>query len=80
MGLSVYHVLTTSRKASQSKRLLDEEVSLDLSRLTTTLNRLERSIQTGINTLPDPSPGKLEHGHSERTQGLTGKQQTDKGD
>ncbi|GJS64478.1 hypothetical protein Tco_0679042 [Tanacetum coccineum] len=27
----------------------DAEFSLDLSRLTTTLNRLERSIQTGIN-------------------------------
>ncbi|GKD17635.1 hypothetical protein Tco_1206793 [Tanacetum coccineum] len=55
--LSMHHVVTMKHWLFQSKRLLvfkklklkKHEVSLDLSRLTTTLNRLERSIQTGIN-------------------------------
>ncbi|GJY60490.1 reverse transcriptase domain-containing protein, partial [Tanacetum coccineum] len=55
--LSMHHVVTMKHWLFQSKRLLvfkklklkKHEVSLDLSRLATTLNRLERSIQTGIN-------------------------------
>ncbi|GJU13089.1 hypothetical protein Tco_1135485 [Tanacetum coccineum] len=54
--LSMHHVVTMKHWLFQSKWLLvfkklklkKHEVSLDLSRLATTLNRLERSIQTGI--------------------------------
>ncbi|GKA66401.1 hypothetical protein Tco_0766209 [Tanacetum coccineum] len=57
--LSMHHVVTMKHWLFQSKRLLvfkklklkKHEVNLDLSRLANTLNRLERSIQIGINTL-----------------------------
>ncbi|GJV10018.1 hypothetical protein Tco_1351559 [Tanacetum coccineum] len=56
--LSMHHVVTMKHWLFQSKRLLvfkklklkKHEVSLNLSRLATTLNWLERSIQIGINT------------------------------
>ncbi|GJX96005.1 hypothetical protein Tco_0351803 [Tanacetum coccineum] len=54
--LSMHHVVAMKHWLFQSKRLLvfkklklkKHEVSLDLSKLATTLNRLERFYQTGI--------------------------------
>ncbi|GKA73681.1 hypothetical protein Tco_0779983 [Tanacetum coccineum] len=49
-----YPLIKETLKRMMSLKLIAEstsDISLDLSRLTTTLNRLERSIQTGINKL-----------------------------
>ncbi|GJR97841.1 hypothetical protein Tco_0270015 [Tanacetum coccineum] len=42
--------IAAQRKFRAAQRAAEIRISLDLSRLTTTLKRLERSIQTGINT------------------------------
>ncbi|GJX98262.1 hypothetical protein Tco_0355281 [Tanacetum coccineum] len=46
---ALFEVSTASTSVSTGTRVSTVSISLDLSRLATTLNRLERSIQIGIN-------------------------------
>ncbi|GKC13045.1 hypothetical protein Tco_1009827 [Tanacetum coccineum] len=49
LKLKKYEVSTASTSVSTGSKVSTISISLDLSRLATTLNRLERSIQIGIN-------------------------------